>query len=150
MSEERLNSVPTPDSDPPPGQARVGQPAESAITPAASLSPGFQIEPDDATTVHKISVRCLNYLDTPEQHRAIRELVRYEWKANPLVAATLLHGAKRLDFQEEVRVDCVRMLALCRVNHVEVIDGLVALTKDDNSWVSAEAAKALAELKAIP
>ena len=119
---------------------------EAAITPAAALSPKFVPEVDDAAVLKAVSARCLNAADVPGQHQAIRELVRYDSKAQPLVAATLLYGAKATQFREEVRVDCVRMLAANAVAHAQVIDGLTGLAGDPSQWVRQEASKALASL----
>jgi hypothetical protein len=100
----------------------------------------------DAETVKGLSTKALQGGDMAGQHAAVRELVRYDWKKYPLVASTLLLGAKTAQFKDAVRVDCVRHLAAYKMTHREVLDGLSALAADPDQWVREEAAKALEAL----
>ncbi len=134
--------------EPPPVVAALPPRAEPVVTPAAAISPKFVPDTDDSAILKGVSGRCLNASDVAGQHQALRELMRYDWKKQPLVAATLLYGAKATQFQEEVRVDCVRMLAAGNVAHPQVIDGLSGLAADSSEWVRAEASQALATLTA--
>jgi len=122
--------------------------AEPTIVPAAAVAPKVVPPADESATLKEISLRCLNAADVPGQHQAIRELMRYDWHAQPLVAATLLHGARDTRFPEAVRVDCVRMLAIGKVTHPQVLQGLTGLAEDPNKWVREEATKAWAALNA--
>jgi hypothetical protein len=81
-----------------------------------------------------------------ERHAAVRELIKYEWKANPVVASALLLGAKS-DTSSAVRVDCIRHIAAHKITHPQIIIELGAMMEDSDMWVRDEAAKAISQLK---
>jgi hypothetical protein len=96
--------------------------------------------------VKALSTKALQGADVAGQHEAIRELVRFDWKSHPLVASTLLLGAKTTSFKDAVRVDFIRHVAAYKVAHREVVDGMTALLMDADPWVRDEAAKAVEAL----
>ena len=81
-----------------------------------------------------------------ERHAAIRQLIRFDWRQNPLVPAALIAGAKG-DASDVVRVDCIRHLAAYKMVHPQVVAELIALASDPDAWVRQEAAQALAQLR---
>lgn len=126
------------------------QPKAAAVVPAGAVTPQFVTAPADRTAdlVKGLSTKVLQGGDVAGQHQAIRDLVKHDWKRHPLVASTLLLGAKTSQFNAAVRVDCLRHLAAYAVTHRDVIDGVAALAGDPDRWVREEAAKAAEVLTA--
>ena len=100
-----------------------------------------------AAEVHDWATKALQCTTPAERHAAIRQLVRYDWKQQPMVASALLAGAKA-DPVDAVRVDCLRHIAAFKMNHPQVIAGVGAMVNDADPWVRQEAVTALGQLKA--
>jgi hypothetical protein len=115
----------------PAGEARVTQP----VTPA----PG-------ATPLAPMINQLLHGTSPVERQAAVRQIAGHDWQKNPAVPSTLLLGAKN-DASPVVRVECIRQIAAGQMNHPQILSELEVLTKDADSAVSAEAAKALSQLK---
>jgi HEAT repeat protein len=81
-----------------------------------------------------------------ERLAAAREIAGHDWQKNPAVPSMLILGAKN-DASPLVRVECIRQIATGQMTHPQVLSELEALSKDSDSTVSAEAAKALGQLK---
>ena len=81
-----------------------------------------------------------------ERLAAAREIAGHDWQKNPAVPSMLILGAKN-DASPVVRVECIRQIAAGQMTHPQVLSELEALAKDSDSTVSAEAAKALGQLK---
>lgn len=118
--------------------------AAAIITPAVATSGPAEA---DAKAVEAVCVRMLRGATAADQHAAIRELVRYDWKQHPIVASALVAGAKG-QYPDEVRVDCIRHLTHYQMAHKDVIAGLADLG-DASKWVKDEAAAAQHRLAAM-
>jgi HEAT repeat protein len=117
------------------GGSQTTTPSPAGAASAGALSP--------------VITQMLQGATPAERHAAIRQLVRFDWQKNPVVASALLAGAKG-DPAPVVRVDCLRHLAAYQMTHPQVLAELAAMTQDADSWVRDEAAKALAQLKQTP
>jgi hypothetical protein len=114
------------------------QPAAAVITPAVATTADPAAE---AGAVEAVCVRLLRGTTVSDQHTAIRELVRHDWKKHPIVASALVAAAKS-DAASEVRVDCIRHLTHYQMVHRDVLTALAALSTDSNGWIRDEATKA--------
>jgi len=83
-----------------------------------------------------------------ERHAAIRQIVKYDWKKNPMVASALILGATS-DKEPAVRVDCMRHMVVYKVTHPQVLTELAGLQNDPDVWVRQEAVQTLSLLKAM-
>ncbi len=121
------------------------QPVEAK--PVEVVTPPAAVENADAKAVEALVHKVL-LCDTPadQQHAAIRQLVKHEWTAHPMVASCLVAGAKS-NSPAAVRVDCIRHLAHHQIAHKDVIAALGELANDADSWVREEAAKACEAMK---
>ncbi len=120
--------------------------AAAIITPAVATSGTGNAEAD-AKAVEAVCVRLLRGATAADQHAAVRELVKYDWKQHPIVASALVAGAKGA-FADEVRVDCIRHLTHHQMAHKDVLAGLADLG-DASKWVKDEAAAAQHRLTAM-
>jgi hypothetical protein len=112
------------------GEARVASPAPA--TGATPLAPMIN--------------QLLRGASPSERLAAAREIAGHDWQKNPAVPSMLILGAKN-DTSPLVRVECIRQIAAGQMNHPQVLSELETLAKDSDSAVSAEAAKALGQLK---
>ncbi len=142
---------------PPPA---VSGPVVPAVEPAPVLLPTTEVKPVEAVTpavavaVETADAKAVESLvhqvllgETPaDQHAAVRQLVKHDWTAHPLVASCLVAGAKSAA-TAAVRVDCLRHLAHHQMCHKDVIAALGELSADADSWVREEAVKACESLK---
>lgn len=112
---------------------------EPTLTPAAA-------DDADAKAVEVLIHKVLLSEAAADQHAAIRDLVKYDWTAHPLVASCLVAGAKSTA-DAAVRVDCIRHMAHHQMAHKDVLAALEALCSDSDQWVKDEAAKAMETLK---
>lgn len=119
------------------------QPVETKAVEAVAPPAGSDA---DAKAVEGLVHKVLLSDAAADQHAAIRQLVKYEWTAHPLVASCLVAGAKSTA-PAAVRVDCIRHLAHHQMAHKDVIAALGELCNDADSWVREEAAKACETLK---
>ena len=149
MPAEAVTAKPPAADDKPAATLKPATVADAPVVPAAGLfnAPAAPVS-RDAEAVKALSTQALQGGNVAGQHEAIRELVKHEWKKHPLVAATLLLGAKTDKFTNVVRVDCLRHLAVYQMSHREVLDGLAGLSADADPWVRQEAGKALEALTA--
>jgi HEAT repeat protein len=101
-------------------------------------------------TVAATVVRIVSGATPAERQEAIRQLEKYDWREDLLVATGLVAGAKN-DPAQGVRIDCVRQLGARRVDHPQVVADLSALAAGDGDpVVRDEAAKALEQIRAKP
>lgn len=124
--------------------ATTPTPLKAMSAPAAEITPAVAIGSDSSTDATKVEAACVRVLrgsTAKEQHAAIRDLVRYDWKKHPIVASALVAGAMS-DSTNEVRVDCIRHLAHYQMSHSDVITALTSLGTDSDTWVRDEASKA--------
>jgi HEAT repeat protein len=83
-----------------------------------------------------------------DRHAAIRQIVKHDWKKNPMVASALVTGATS-DKEPAVRVDCLRHMVAYKVTHPQVVTQVSTLCNDSDPWVRQEAVQALSLLKAM-
>lgn len=119
------------------------EPKKLAVDPPAAKPATDSV---DAKAVEGLVHRVLLSESTADQHAAIRQLVKYDWAAHPMVASCLVAGAKSTA-HSAVRVDCIRHLAHHGMSHKDVLAALDDLSADTDSWVRDEAAKACEVLK---
>lgn len=100
----------------------------------------------DAKAVEQLVHKVLLSEAAADQHAAIRQLVKHDWTAHPLVASCLVAGAKSTA-DAAVRVDCIRHMAHHQMAHKDVIAALAELSADADAWVKEEAMKAAESLK---
>jgi len=133
------------------------QAAPPTVKPTAGVAPTTKLVPVSATftkaptTDEVVTDWCKRVLEggTPtERHSAIRQVVQFKWLDHPVIASTLLAGAKE-DASSVVRVDCIRHLAVYKMNHPQVISDLSSMSADKDSWVRTEATKAVEQLKLV-
>jgi hypothetical protein len=115
----------------PAGEARVAPPAlpTAGVTPLAPM-------------INQL----LRGASPSERLDAARQIAGHDWQQNPAVPSMLILGAKN-DASPIVRVECIRQIAASRMTHPQVLSELEMLAKDSDSSVSAEATKALGQLK---
>jgi hypothetical protein len=114
-----------------PGEARVTPPA----VPAGRVTP---LAPMINQLLHGTS--------PSERLEAARQIAGHDWQKNPAVPSMLILGAKN-DASPVVRVECIRQIAAGQMSHPQVLSELEVLSKDSDSTVSAEASRALGQLK---
>jgi hypothetical protein len=126
------SALPTSMTPPAPaGEARV-------VVPSAPSSGGTPLAP--------MINQLLRGSNPSERLAAAREIAGHDWQKNPAVPSMLILGAKN-DASPLVRVECIRQIAAGQMAHPQVLSELEALAKDSDTTVSAEAAKALGQLK---
>jgi hypothetical protein len=118
--------------------------AAEATTPAPAVAP--LADEADAKAVEQLVHKVLLSETAADQHAAIRQLVKHDWTAHPLVASCLVAGAKSTA-DAAVRVDCIRHLAHHQMAHKDVLEALAELSADADGWVKEEAVKAADMLK---
>lgn len=121
-------------------------PAAPKILPAQVQTSSATVAAASANPMMAVVSQVLYGSTTAERHQAIRQLVRYDWQKNPVIMSALLAGAKN-DKSPEVRVDCLRHMAVHHMAHPQIIAELGSLTEDADPWVREEATRTLTQLK---
>lgn len=143
----RAKFKPDAEAEPTPMPVVPGPVVPAADTrPAEPTAPAATAETTDAKAVEQLVHKVLLSEAAADQHAAIRQLVKHEWTAHPMVASCLVAGAKS-PADAAVRVDCIRHLAHHGMNHKDVLTALADLCSDPDTWVREEAMKACETLK---
>lgn len=135
----------------PPTAPAATAPALPETAPVSKFVPAAATFTKAANTEDVVVDWCKRVLEgaTPaERHAAIRQVVQFKWLDHPVIASTLLAGAKE-DSSSIVRVDCIRHLVAYRMNHPQVITELAKMSTESDSWVRGEATKAAEQLKQV-
>lgn len=102
--------------------------------------------PAGSTLFREVVIKLYTGPTPADRHAAIREIVKLD-PAEHAIVRPLIARAK-FDPAEAVRVDCIRHIVAYKLATPEVVGELDKLSADKNEWVRAEAAKAVAELRA--
>lgn len=128
--------------------APVTMPASAPVSKFVPASATFAKAPNTEEVILDWCKRVLEGATPAERHAAIRQVVQFKWLDHPVIASTLLAGAKE-DSSSIVRVDCIRHLAVYRMNHPQVVTELSRMATDGDTWVRGEATKAVEQLKMV-
>jgi len=131
-----------------PGKVISIVPAKAVEAPKAETSTIVAPSNKASDVVVELAKKVTQSPSVADRHAAIRQIVKHDWKKNPMVASALMIGATS-DKEPAVRVDCLRHMVAYKVTHPQVITEVTALCNDPDVWVRQEAVQTLSLLKAM-
>lgn len=140
---EKVSAAPVTVTVPPPMPAPPAPPTPEVVT--VSRTEEVKV-PAGSTLFREVVIKLYTGPTPADRHAAIREIVKLD-PAEHAIVRPLIARAK-FDPAEAVRVDCIRHIVAYKLATPEVVGELDKLSTDKNEWVRAEAAKAVAELRA--